>query len=237
MVKMVNTYRTVAVFVVLVCLSMFLAAPGILGAKADPNSGDDALIVLENSTNKRWTQLSHLNIFANSKYGGLSMIAPMSSGKYEFTVRNSARFPLKYEMKISDKNDGGVPMEFRLKQSGEYIAGGDSRWVGVADMSEISSNLPSESESIYTLEWRWLGDNDKLDTSIGVAARQRGVEYVLNLGIFAEQDDETLNFNNSLQSPDTGNNIDIALWIALAASLVTTPIIFTVVKCRKSVYN
>ena len=114
--KRMTTMGMAAVFAVLTALSLFLAAPGIAGAKADPSTGDEALIVLENSTGSRWSQLNRLNVFANPKYDGQHMIAPKSSGEYAFTVANSARFPLKYTLQISDEIEAGVPMEYRLKQ-------------------------------------------------------------------------------------------------------------------------
>ena len=212
--KRMTTMGMAAVFAVLTALSLFLAAPGIAGAKADPSTGDEALIVLENSTGSRWSQLNRLNVFANPKYDGQHMIAPKSSGEYAFTVANSARFPLKYTLQISDENEAGVPMEYRLKQGGKYLAGSDSEWVGVSALAEISNELSHESETAYLLEWRWPGDNDEVDTRAGIAA-QDGAKYLLNFGITAEQNGEPV---GPVNPPQTGDTSNMALWLSLAVS-------------------
>ena len=184
---------TLAAIVVLLCLTLFLAAPkigitapGAGGDKADSTNGDASLLVLENGTGTRWNQLSRLNVFANADYGGQHIIAPESRGEYAFTVRNGAEFPLKYTLKISDKNEAGVPMKFRLKQGDSYIAGSDDGWTDISALTEISSSLPYDSETVYLLEWHWQGDNDTVDTNAGIAA-QDGAKYILDFNISVEQ--------------------------------------------------
>lgn len=220
-----------AVFAVLVSLSLFLAAPGITGVKADPSTGDEALIVLENSTGSRWSQLSRLNVFANPDYDGKPVIAPMSSGEYAFTVKNSARFPLKYTLQISDENEAGVPMEYRLKQGGTYIAGSESEWLEVSALSETTDELPHESEAVYTLEWRWPDDNNDVDTSAGIAA-QDGAKYLLNFRIAAEQNGEPVGPVDPGKPPQTGGTFNLSLWLALAVSSAILMILFIPMKRR-----
>ena len=201
-------FRPAAVLAVLACLSLFLAAPAIVRVKADVSTGDEALIVLQNNTGDRWSQLSEANIFADPAYGGRQVIAPSSSGEYAFTVQNSARFPLRYCLNISDENEAGVPMEFRLKQGENYITGSD--WVDVSALSEICSELPYESEAIYFLQWHWAENDDEADTKIGVSA-QDGKKYILHLEITAEQSGEAVD-----PPPQTGDSFNIAFWLALA---------------------
>lgn len=234
-----------AVFAVLAVLSLFLAAPGIAGTKADPGTGDEALIVLENSTGSRWSQLARLNVFANQKYNGQHIIAPMSHGEYIFTVQNTARFSLRYTLKITDENEAGVPMEYRLKQGGKYLAGSESEWADISALTGISSDLPHESEAVYTLEWRWLGDNDEEDTRIGVAA-QEGMEYLLNFNIFAEQSSDPVDPVDPVQpsvpvtpnapgkSPQTGDTFNMALWLTLAVSSAILLILLLLMKRRNT---
>lgn len=235
-----------AAFAVLICLSLFLTAPGIARTKADPGTGGEALIILENSTGSRWSQLERLNVFANQKYGGRPIIAPGSSGEYVFTVKNSARFPLRYTLNISDENEAGVPMEYRLKQGGEYLAGSESEWADISTLSAVDGDLRRESEVVYTLEWHWPDGNNETDTSAGTAVPD-GAEYLLNFSISAEQNGEApgdqTNPDSSISSghrgetsdqtnsgmasqtgdalpasPQTGDTSHTALWLALAVT-------------------
>ena len=223
-----------AAFAVLAVLNLFFAAPGIVGVKADPGTGDEALIVLENGTGSRWSQLSRLNVFANSDYDGQPIIAPDSSGEYVFTVQNSARFPLQYTLQISDENEAGIPMEYRLKQGNEYLMGDENQWVDISALSKTTNGLPHESKAVYTLEWRWLGD-DGLDTSLGIAA-QDGVKYLLNVGITAEQAGEPVDPTEPSKPPQTGDTFSIALWLALAIASTILLILFIPMK-RKDADN
>lgn len=222
-----------AVFAVLMVLSLFLTAPGIAGTKADPGTGDEPLIVLENGTGSRWSQLARLNVLANSKYSGQHIIAPMSHGEYTFTVQNSARFPLQYTLKITDENEAGVPMEYRLKQGEKYLAGSESEWADISALTEISNDLPHESEAVYTLEWRWLGDNDEVDTSAGIAA-QGGAKYLLNFHIAAEQNGEPVGPADPGKPPQTGDTFNMALWLALAVASAILLILLIPMKRRNT---
>lgn len=213
--RRMTAFYPAAVFAVLVSLSLFLAAPGICGVKADPNTGGEALIVLENSTGSHWNQLSRLNVFANSKYNGQSIISPDSNGEYAFTIQNSARFPLQYTLQITDENAAGVPMEYRLKQGENYVVGSESVWSDVSNLSAVAGDLPYESEAVYTLEWRWRGDNDEADTDAGTAVPD-GAKYLLNFGITAEQNGEPI--IDSVKPPQTGGIFNAALWLALTVS-------------------
>lgn len=243
-----SAFIPAAVFALLVCLTLFLTAPGIAGAKADPGTGDEALIVLENSTGSRWSQLSRLNVFAGADDGEQRIIAPGSGGEYAFTVQNSARFPLKYTMKISDENEAGVPMEFRLKQGDSYIAGSDDKWADISDLAEITDDLPHESEAAYTLEWRWNGDNDEADTSVGIAA-QDGAKYLLNFGITAEQSGDPIDpsdpsdpddpadpgvSTNHGKPPQTGDTFNLPLCLSLAVSSGILFVMFIPMKRRNT---
>ncbi len=176
---------------ILLTFSIFLSASLIVGAKADTETGDEPLIILENSTQKRWSQLAELDIFANADYNNEHIIAPYSQGEYSFTVQNTARFPLRCVMSFSDENEYGVPMEFRLRGDSGYISGSDSEWLDCADLTDLTSDLKNESSEEYVLEWRWPGDVDnERDTKLGMAAVEKDVHYIMNIAVTAEQTGE-----------------------------------------------
>lgn len=222
-------FKLAAVLFVLCCLNFFLTASSLLSARADPDSGDEALIVLEHKSGNRWMQNTELNIFANSIYDGQLIFAPFSTEVYTFSVQNSSRFSMEYSMKIRDENKDGIPMEFRLKKRGTYIAGDENKWVSSSQLNDGFHRLEKRSEDRYELEWRWLGDKDTLDTSLGVLAVEREVKHMLSFSITAELDEQP-----STPAPglDTGTALYMGLWILIGITALVV-LVFLMVHTRK----
>lgn len=217
-----------AALAVWVLLTAFLAAPGITRTQAAADTADETLIVVEGGSGERWSQLTRLNIFSNSKYDGAKIIAPMSAGEYEFTVQNSSRFPFAYTMKISDENPAGIPLLFRLQNGDGYLVGNETEWATIDGLIDITGELDRESEDAYTLEWKWTGDNDPLDTSIGIVARESGAEYVLNFNITAEQTGPAV----GPETPQTGEVSHAAFALATALSALVLIVLLALVRRR-----
>lgn len=200
---------------ILLGLSVFLASPRVGTAKADPASGDEAFLIVQDSDGKRWTELDGLHVFANKELEGKSVVAPGSEGSYSFTVENTARFPLKYEISFDEENQYGVPLEYRLKGEDGYLT---EDWTSATELAGIEEELTNNSEAGYTLEWRWIfnGDTER-DTAIGRQAAESGVPYTLKLSYVAKQNGEAVNppQPGSPDSPQTGDNSNLPLWIAL----------------------
>lgn len=211
-----------------VLLTAFLAAPGIARTQAAADTADEALIVVEEGSGERWSRLTRLNIFSNPKYGGEKIIAPMSAGAYEFTVQNSARFPFAYTMKISDENPAGIPLLFRLRNGNGYLVGNETEWATIDGLIDIAGELDRESEDTYTLEWKWTGDDDPLDTSIGIIARESGAEYVLNFNITAEQTGPAV----GPEPPQTGEASHTAFALAAAVSALVLLVLLALARRR-----
>ncbi len=205
-----------ASMMILFGISVFFSSIYIGRAIADPTSGDEAFFIVQDSDGKRWTKLDGLSTFANEEFGGKAMLAPGSSGSYAFTVQNIADFPLNYKISFSAENQDGVPLEFRLKSGDDYLA---EEWTDVDGLADITEDLPNNSKTRYTLEWRWLYNGDDLrDTALGSKAVQTGVPYVLKINYTAEQNGESVKppYQGDPNPPKTGDNGHLALWIALA---------------------
>lgn len=226
-------FKLIALFIILV--SLFLVVPKTAFAKDEIITGNEVLIILENSTGKRWSQLTQLNVFENAKFGGQQIIAPMSKGEYVFTIKNNAQLPLKYTLQISEENEARVPMKYRLKQDEIYLVGSMSEWIDVTDFPEVINELHNNGETTYVLEWYWIGDNDEVDTAAGIAA-QNGAKYLLNFEVTAEQIETPTvptEPSNPVESVDpidpikptspgstplTGDSSNKVSWLALAVS-------------------
>ncbi len=170
---------------ILLGMSMFLSSFCVGKAMADTTSGDEAFLVVQDSDGERWTELKELNVFANAKFDGKSIIAPGSNGKYTFTVQNISDFPMKYEIGFDEENLNGVPIEFRLKDSDGYLT---ENWTPATELADIREELANNSETGYTLEWQWNFDgDDELDTAIGSDFAE--IPYILKISYTAEQND------------------------------------------------
>lgn len=168
-------------------LSSFIAAPGITGAWASPYTGDEALIVREHATGKRWSEVETLHLFQDPDTRQPILLQPGSSGEYAFTIENSARFPFHYTLHAEEENPTGAPMEYRLRnENSEYVAGSAAEWVDLTALSGHSGKLKETAEIDYVLEWRWSGEKDTIDTPAGIAAQDNPL-YRLQLNITAEQ--------------------------------------------------
>ena len=204
-----------ASLMILFGISVFFSSIYIGRAIADPTSGDEAFFIVQDSDGKRWSKLDGLTVFANEEFGGKALIAPGSSGSYAFTVQNIADFPLNYKISFGAENEDGVPLEFRLKRGGEYLL---EEWTDADGLADITEDLPNNSKTRYTLEWRWLYNGDDVrDTAVGVKAAETGVPYVLKINYTAEQNGEPVKppYQGDQHSPNTGDNSHLAFWIAL----------------------
>lgn len=189
-----------ASLLILLGLSVFLASFRVGRAKADPTSGDEAFLIVQDSDGERWTRLRELNVFANAEFDGEPIVAPGSGGSYDFMVQNIADFPLKYEIDFDEENLYGVPLEFRLKDSGGYLT---EDWTPAAKLADVREELADNSKTGYTLEWRWnYNGNDRLDTAVG---GKDEAAYVLKISYTAEQNGEAVSTPRSdSRPPKTG---------------------------------
>lgn len=205
--------KIAAVLFVLCGLNFFLSASCILRTKADPHSGQDPLIVLEQGQATQWKQQTDLNIFANPRHRNKQTIDPFSQGVYHFSVGNSGRKPLQYVMQIVCQNKDRIPLEFRLKKRGVYIAGTPTSWVSSLQMDSVLQRLSGRQSDRYMLEWRWASFSDHSDTALGMEAVSRQVAYILTISITAQMEESSSQANG----PHTGIAFMERSWMVLLA--------------------
>ena len=133
----------------------------------------------------RWNNQTNLNIFKDSskisKVNG--KIAPESKGTYKFKVNNGTGYNLKYKISFSEENQHGMNMKFKLKKGSTYLI---NQYVSSDQLSIDNMVLNSNKYDTYYLEWKWVGDDDTTDTSIGNSAKSSDVEYSLEITVEAE---------------------------------------------------
>lgn len=124
----------------------------------------------------KWNGSTKLNIFENS-IAANGKIAPESHGTYEFDVRNSTDYKLKYDLSFAETNSDNINMKYKLKKNGTYVI---SDYVSYNELALSAQMLEVNTKDVYELEWKWFSSDN--DTNIGT----NGASYSLQINLSAE---------------------------------------------------
>ena len=105
-------------------------------------------------------------------------IAPESSNVYQFTVKNSTKYNLKYRIKFIETNEYNINMQYKLKKNDTYII---DHYVRPNEINVNNMMLNSGENDTYYLEWKWISSSN--DNSIG---QNPEAKYGLKIEIEAE---------------------------------------------------
>lgn len=128
-----------------------------------------------------WQSTNKLRIFENPVYQMDSIIAPLSTNSYQFIIKNSTIYNVKYNLKFQETNNYDINMKYRLKKNGSYIAGNQNEWVSYEKLNLSINNIKVSEKDTYYLEWKWFEDDN--DTAIGSI----NSKYTLSITLAAEQ--------------------------------------------------
>lgn len=145
---------------------------------------EDEFYVSDNKIVK-WNDNTDLNIFTDSKKISKvnGKIAPESTGIYVFNVNNKTKYNLKYNISFIESNEYSINMKYKLKKGNTYLV---DQYVSYDQLNINDMILNSNKTDIYSLEWKWVGDNDNNDTTIGMSAKDGDINYSLKINIEAE---------------------------------------------------
>ncbi|MGI6491964.1 MAG: hypothetical protein ACOX0T_06065 [Pelotomaculum sp.] len=105
-------------------------------------------------------------------FGADKRIAPGMSGSYKFTVDNTAnRYATLYDVTFAATDTlpdaHKIPMRFRLKADGVYVAGNETTWCTPEELYQ-DTDVAGGRNVKYTLEWHWQdGPNDNAFAAFG----------------------------------------------------------------------
>lgn len=74
-------------------------------------------------------------------------------------------------------------MKFKLKKGNTYLI---NQYVSSEELGIENMILNGNKYDTYYLEWKWVGDDDTTDTSIGNDAKTNDIEYSLTINVEAE---------------------------------------------------
>ena len=153
--------------------------------KSNSNTELDGEFYVSDNKIVKWNDNTDLNIFTDSKKISKvnGKIAPESTGIYVFNVNNKTKYNLKYNISFNESNEYSINMKYKLKKGNTYLV---DQYVSYAQLNINDMILNSNKTDIYSLEWKWVGDNDNNDTTIGMSAKDGDINYSLKINIEAE---------------------------------------------------
>ncbi len=141
--------------------------------------------VLLNDSQQIWGTENHINLFEDSYWGdrkditvrsenGDSVIAPGTESEYTFNLKNTGNVAMDYSVSIhahlalsaQEIELKDIPIGVRLRTySGEYLLGDGKHWVPIHNLKDYltGGTLSVNNYAWYTLEWKWLYEEYRLD--------------------------------------------------------------------------
>ena len=141
----------------------------------DSTESDDEVLVSDNRI--IWNDSSDLKIFSNSVYNFEDKIAPESSNTYQFVVKNSTSYKIKYSMSFIETNPYNINMKYRLKKNNNYIV---DRYVSYNELNLDEQLLNAKKNDTFYLDWKWVSSDNDTD------AGNNQANYSLKIDIKAE---------------------------------------------------
>ncbi|MEE3343681.1 MAG: hypothetical protein VZS44_06305 [Bacilli bacterium] len=139
---------------------------------------DDELFVRDKKL--VWNDSSDLKIFTNSVYTFEGKIAPEASNTYQFVVKNSTSYKVKYNISFMENNPYSINMKYKLKKNNTYVV---DHYVSFNELNVSDQLLNANNNDTFYLEWKWVSsDNDN-------NAGENGANYSLKIDVNAESVD------------------------------------------------
>lgn len=167
------------------------------------------------------------NVVTVNSGDGEKVIAPGTENAYSFKLKNTGNVDVEYEMNVNayiTPEGTPIPVQARVSRyDGTWIAGSKDNYVDVLNLSEISdkATLGAGRYTYYTLDWKWpfeQGD-DAADTELGNLAASEDLVLTIEIttNAWADYDPDD---NKGIISPQTGDDMNTSLWIAIGVCML-----------------
>lgn len=120
-----------------------------------------------------------IKIFSSNKFVAQNKIAPASTGKYNFYIKNKNSFSVVYNLVFDEINKEGINLKYKLKKNNKYIV---SEWTDYKNIKDLNVYLNSQTTNKYVLEYKWIESDN--DTEIGI---KKNIDYKLKLNVQAQE--------------------------------------------------
>lgn len=201
--------------------------------QAPPTSSSSFTPGVEVSDDRQiWTSDTKVDIFRISYENGErkvtavgkngdKIIAPGTTGSYQFKIANTGNVAMKYTMTAEayvNRRDTVIPVVVRLSdQDGTFFAGGADAWAPVLDLNHVKTSavLAKNHYANYSLTWQWpFEGDDAADTFLGDLAAAEDITLTVVIHTTAEANEDP---NGGGGIPNTGDVSNLLLWGAVAA--------------------
>ena len=133
---------------------------GETGTTTDSSDDDNDFTIFDSDI--KWQDMASLKIFTDSVYHLDDKIAPESSNTYQFVVKNSTKYNLKYSIRFIESNAHHINMKYKLKKNDTYLV---DHYVSYDELNIDDQLLNSKTNDTFYLEWKWISSDN--DTDIG----------------------------------------------------------------------
>ena len=212
-----------------------------------------------------WNTKSDIDIFDSSitnkekiiivkSDNGDNLIAPGTYNEYTFNLKNTGNIAIDYDINMRailkidnvESTFEKFPVVVRLKNySGEYLLGDDENWLSIEEINNFLDQgiLGVNNYAYYTLEWKWEGTDDQLDTALGTAATSSDIDLTVEISTSSTPSAKPsatggiLQTNNGLIKPDTkiGGTIRVIPFIILIILIIIISVTLIVLKRKNKV--
>lgn len=221
--------------------------------------------VATDDKDKIWDTKSDIDIFDSSitnkdeivivkSDNGDNLIAPGTFNEYTFNLKNTGNIAIDYDvnmraiLKINNVESSfeNFPIVVRLKNyNGEYLLGNDETWLSIEEINDFLDQgiLGVNNYAYYTLEWKWDGKDDKLDTALGTSAVSNDIDLIVEISTSstpAEKPSATggiIQVDNDLINQETkiGGTIKVIPFTILIILIILISITLIVLKRKNKV--
>ncbi|MBQ4634702.1 MAG: hypothetical protein IJB71_05085 [Bacilli bacterium] len=221
--------------------------------------------VATDDKDKIWDTKSDIDIFDSSitnkdeivivkSENGDNLIAPGTFNEYTFNLKNTGNIAIDYDvnmraiLKINNVESSfeNFPIVVRLKNyNGEYLLGNDETWLSIEEINDFLDQgiLGVNNYAYYTLEWKWDGKDDKLDTALGTSAVSNDIDLIVEISTSstpAEKPSATggiIQVDNDLINQETkiGGTIKVIPFTILIILIILISITLIILKRKNKV--
>lgn len=156
------------------------------------------------------------------------VIAPGTDNAYTFKLKNTGDVPLEYivdvAVAVTSDADIAIPVQARMNRyDGEWIIGGKQTFVDVLNIESIRDRdtLGAGRYTYYTFDWQWPFEQgaDDLDTLLGNMTAEQELTVTIEIRTTAWTDAD-LDNTGGIISPQTGDDFNTVLWIAIGVCML-----------------